>query len=373
MARAPTRRMNVFERYLSLWVAACMALGVAIGRAFPGVVGTVRDLQFGEGSQINIPIALLIWLMIYPMMLKIDFASIRGVGRRPTGLIVTLIVNWLVKPFSMAFLGWLFFKHLFLPLIGPQLASEYVAGVIILAAAPCTAMVFVWSHLSDGDPAYTLVQVSVNDLIMLVAFAPIVKFLVSGAAGLEVPFSVLLYSVFVFVVIPLALGSLSRAWLIRLKGPEWFTERFLAAFQPVTVVALLATLVAIFAFQAENITTRALHVALIAIPILIQVYFNSGLTYGLMRLLRVPYPVAAPGALIGASNFFELAVATAIALYGPGSGAALATVVGVLVEVPVMLSVCRFCVATRPWFEGSSLAGARTVGAHPVEPVPDRD
>jgi arsenite transporter len=356
MARSVAKRMNVFERYLSLWVAACMALGVAVGKAFPGAVATIRDLQFGEGSQINIPIAILIWLMIYPMMLRIDFASIRGVGKRPTGLIVTLVVNWLVKPFSMAFLGWLFFKHLFLPLIGPRLAAEYVAGVIILAAAPCTAMVFVWSSLSDGDPAYTLVQVSVNDLIMLVAFAPIVKLLVSGAAGLEVPFSVLLYSVLVFVVVPLALGSLSRGWLIRRRGAPWFNGRFLVAFQPVTVVALLATLVAIFAFQAENITTRGLHVALIAVPILLQVYFNSGLTYGLMRLLRVPYPVAAPGALIGASNFFELAVATAIALYGPGSGAALATVVGVLVEVPVMLSVCRFCVATRPWFEATAAA-----------------
>jgi ACR3 family arsenite transporter len=296
--------------------------------------------------------------MIYPMMLKIDFASIRNVGRRPRGLMVTLVVNWLVKPFSMALLGWLFFKHVFLPLIGQQLASEYVAGVIILAAAPCTAMVFVWSYLSDGDPAYTLVQVSVNDLIMLVAFAPIVKFLVSGAAGLEVPFSVLLYSVLIFVVIPLALGLLSRAWLIRRQGAEWFNRRFLGFFQPVTVAALLATLVAIFAFQAENITTRGLHVVLIAIPILIQVYFNSGLTYGLMRLAHVPYPVAAPGALIGASNFFELAVATAIALYGPGSGAALATVVGVLVEVPVMLSVCRFCVATRSWFDGVTVIDA---------------
>lgn len=351
MAPPSAKRMNVFERYLSLWVGACMVLGVALGKLFPGAVDLTRGLEFGRGSQINVPIAVLIWLMIYPMMLKIDFASISGVGRRPTGLIVTLVVNWLVKPFSMALLGWLFFRHLFLPLIGPRLASEYVAGVIILAAAPCTAMVFVWSYLADGDPAYTLVQVSVNDLIMLVAFAPIVKFLVAGAAGLEVPFSVLLYSVLVFVVVPLALGSLSRAWLIRRRGGDWFANRFLPAFQPVTVVALLCTLVAIFAFQAENITTRALHVALIAVPILLQVYFNSGLTYGLMRLLRVPYPVAAPGALIGASNFFELAVATAIALYGPGSGAALATVVGVLVEVPVMLSVCRVCVATRPWFE----------------------
>ncbi len=263
---------------------------------------------------------------------------------------MTLFVNWLVKPFSMAFFGWLFFRHLFLPLIGPELASQYIAGVIILAAAPCTAMVFVWSYLSDGDPAYTLVQVSVNDVIMLLAFAPIVKLLVSGASGLEVPFEVLLYSVLVFVVVPLVAGAVSRQLLIGRRGREWFDDRFLPRFAPVTVVALLVTLVMIFAFQAENITTRWFHVVLIAVPILIQVYFNSSLTYGLMRLLGVEYAVAAPGALIGASNFFELAVATAIALYGPGSGAALATVVGVLVEVPVMLSVCRVCVATRHWF-----------------------
>jgi ACR3 family arsenite transporter len=345
-----TKRLNVFERYLTLWVALCMVAGVVLGKALPTLTGFVRGLEFGAGSQINIPIAVLIWLMIYPMMLKIDFSSIIRVGQRPRGLVVTLVVNWLVKPFSMAFLGWLFFNHLFLPLIGPELAGQYTAGVIILAAAPCTAMVFVWSYLSDGDPAYTLVQVSVNDLIMLVAFAPIVKFLVAGAAGLEVPFKVLLYSVFIFVVIPLVAGSLSRSALIRRKGIEWFTNRFLTVLHPVTVLALLATLVLIFAFQAENITTRMFHVLLIAIPILIQVYFNSSLTYSLMRLFRVPYPVAAPGALIGASNFFELAVATSIALYGPGSGAALATVVGVLVEVPVMLSVCRVCVATRHWF-----------------------
>jgi ACR3 family arsenite transporter len=256
----------------------------------------------------------------------------------------------------MALLGWLFFTRVFAHWIPPALGAEYLAGVIILAAAPCTAMVFVWSQLSDGDPAYTLVQVSVNDLIMLFAFAPLVKFLVSGAAGLEVPFSVLLYSVLVFVVVPLALGSASRAWFLRTRGTAWFEKRLLPAFQPVTIVALLVTLVAIFAFQAENITSRALHVALIAVPILLQVYFNSGLTYGLMKLFRVPYAVAAPGALIGASNFFELAVATAIALYGPGSGAALATVVGVLVEVPVMLSVCRVCVSTRGWFEAGQSA-----------------
>ncbi|MBZ5589413.1 MAG: ACR3 family arsenite efflux transporter [Acidobacteriia bacterium] len=348
---SPAKTMNVFERYLSVWVAACMVLGVLIGKALPGLVGVLRGLEFGSGSHINVPIAVLIWLMIYPMMLKIDFASILGVGKRPRGLAVTLVVNWLVKPFSMAFFGWLFFKHLFLPWIGPELASQYIAGVIILAAAPCTAMVFVWSYLSEGDPAYTLVQVSVNDLIMLVLFAPIVKFLVSGASGLEVPFKVLLYSVAIFVVIPLAAGSLSRALLIRRKGVEWFTNRFMAVFHPVTIVALLATLVMIFAFQADNITTRWFHVILIAVPILIQVYFNSALAYGLMKAARVEYAVAAPGALIGASNFFELAVATAIALYGAGSGAALATVVGVLVEVPVMLSVCKVCLATRGWFE----------------------
>ncbi len=345
------KRMNVFERYLSVWVALCMVLGVAIGKLAPGLVGALRDLEFGDSSHINVPIAVLIWLMIYPMMLKIDFTSIVNVGKRPRGLFVTLFVNWLVKPFSMAFFGWLFFKHLFLPLIGPELASQYIAGVIILAAAPCTAMVFVWSYLSDGDPAYTLVQVSVNDLIMLLLFAPIVKFLVSGTSGLHVPFEVLLYSVVIFVVIPLVAGSLSRRFLIRRKGVDWFNQHYVARFAPVTVLALLATLVLIFGFQAENITTRWFHVILIAIPILIQVYFNSSLAYGLMRLFRVPYAVAAPGALIGASNFFELAVATAIALYGAGSGAALATVVGVLVEVPVMLSVCRVCVATKHWFE----------------------
>ncbi len=342
--------MGWFERYLSVWVALSMVLGVSIGRLFPGMTRLLRGLEFGTGSQINVPIAVLIWLMIYPMMLKIDFASVKHVGTRPAGLFVTLFVNWLVKPFSMAFFGWLFFRHVFEPLIGAKLASEYIAGVIILAAAPCTAMVFVWSYLADGDPAYTLVQVSLNDLIMLVAFAPIVKLLVSGASGLEVPFQVLLYSVIIFVVIPLAAGTASRRLLVRRRGRDWFDTRFVPLFAPVTVLALLATLVMIFAFQAENITGRWFHVLLIAVPILIQVYFNSSLTYGLMRLFRVQYAVAAPGALIGASNFFELAVATAIALYGPGSGAALATVVGVLVEVPVMLSVCRVCVATRAWF-----------------------
>lgn len=271
-------------------------------------------------------------------------------GKKPRGLLVTLFVNWLVKPFSMALLGWIFFKHVFLPLIGPQLADQYLAGVIILAAAPCTAMVFVWSYLTDGDPAYTLVQVSINDLIMLVFFAPIVGLLVAGASGLHVPLQVLLYSVIAFIVIPLTLGSVSRVVLLRRKGREWFEHVFLPFFHPITTIALLATLVLIFAFQADNLTRRWFHVLLIAVPILIQVYFNAGLVYGLMRWLRIPHNIAAPGALIGASNFFELAVAVAITLFGPESGAALATVVGVLVEVPVMLSVCAACNRTRHWF-----------------------
>jgi ACR3 family arsenite transporter len=344
------KRLGIFERYLSLWVGLCMVVGILLGRAAPGMMDTLRGLEFGEGSQINIPIAILIWLMITPMMMKVDFGAIRQVGRRPRGLFITLFVNWLVKPFSMAALAWLFFKVVFSPWIPASDADQYIAGCIILAAAPCTAMVFVWSYLSDGDPAYTLVQVSVNDLIMLVLFAPIVRFLVSGASSLEVPFMVLLYSVIVFIVIPLAAGVALRQGFIRTRGTDWFEKVLLPGFAPVSMMALLATLILIFAFQAGNILTKPVHVALIAVPILIQVYFNSSLTYGLMRYFKVEYAVAAPGALIGASNFFELAVATAIALFGPESGAALATVVGVLIEVPVMLSVCAVCNRTRHWF-----------------------
>jgi ACR3 family arsenite transporter len=343
--------MNRFERYLTLWVALCMAAGILLGKAAPDFVGALRGLEFGRDSRINLPIAILIWLMIYPMMLRVDFASIAGVRRRPPrGILVTLFVNWLVKPFSMAFLAWLFFRHVFSGLVSGAEGDQYIAGCIILAAAPCTAMVFVWSHLTGGDPAYTLVQVAVNDLIMLVAFVPIVQFLVAGASSLVVPFQVLLYSVLVFIVIPLAAGTLLRALLVRRRGRSWFEQTLLPRFAPLTITALLATLVFIFAFQSDNITGRFLHVLLIAVPIALQVYLNSALAYGLMRWLKVDYSVAAPGALIGASNFFELAVATAIALFGPQSGAALATVVGVLVEVPVMLSVCRACNRTRHWF-----------------------
>jgi len=351
------KRLNYFERYLSLWVGLCMLVGVLVGKALPDLVDRLRRIEFGAGSQINIPIAVLIWLMIIPMMMKVDFASIRDVGKKPRGLLVTLFVNWLVKPFSMAFIAWLFFRYVFAAWIPLADADQYIAGCIILAAAPCTAMVFVWSYLTDGDPAYTLVQVSANDLLMLFLFAPIVRFLVSGASSLHVPFQVLLYAVGVFIVIPLAVGSALRAWFIHAHGQEWFEKTLLPRFAPVSMLALLATLVLIFSFQSDNITGKPLHVILIAVPIILQVYFNSSLTYGLMKFFKVRHAVAAPGALIGASNFFELAVATAIALFGPGSGAALATVVGVLVEVPVMLSVCSVCNRTRHWFPETEAVG----------------
>jgi ACR3 family arsenite transporter len=327
-----------------------MLVGVLVGKSLPEFTGQMRSIEFGAGSQINVPIAVLIWLMIIPMMMKVDFASVRDVGKKPRGLLVTLFVNWLVKPFSMALIAWLFFRLIFSRWIPPADADQYIAGCIILAAAPCTAMVFVWSYLTEGDAAYTLVQVSVNDLIMLILFAPIVRFLVSGASSLHVPFEVLLYAVGIFIVLPLAAGSALRTWFIHAHGREWFETRLLQRFASVSMLALLATLVLIFAFQADNITGKPFHVVLIAVPILLQVYFNSSLAYGLMRMFKVRHAVAAPGALIGASNFFELAVATAIALFGPGSGAALATVVGVLIEVPVMLSVCSFCNRTRHWF-----------------------
>ncbi|KAB2887266.1 MAG: ACR3 family arsenite efflux transporter [Desulfobulbaceae bacterium] len=350
------KKMSFFDKYLTVWVAICMMVGVAIGKAVPDTVAALRSLEFGTGSQINIPIAVLIWLMVYPMMLKVDFSSVLNVGKNPKGLFVTLFVNWIVKPFSMALIGYIFFRLVFSPWISPDEADQYIAGSIILAAAPCTAMVFVWSYLTDGDPGYTLVQVSVNDLLMLLLFAPIVKFLVAGASNLIVPFSVLFTSVVVFIVIPLAAGVLTRTWLMKARGSQWFNGTFLPTLHPVAISALLATLVLIFAFQADNITGKLFHVLLIAIPITIQVYFNSSLAYGLMKWLKLPYTVAAPGALIGASNFFELAVAVAITLFGPESGAALACVVGVLVEVPVMLSVCSVCNRTRHWFPKSSPA-----------------
>lgn len=343
---AAEKRLDFFERYLSVWVALCIVIGIGFGKLFPGVVEVLSKL---EVSHVNLPIAVLVWLMIYPMMLKIDFSAIAKVGDKPKGLLITLFVNWVVKPFSMAFLGWLFFKQLFIGLIGADMANQYMAGVIILAAAPCTAMVFVWSYLTDGDPAYTLVQVAINDLIMLVLFAPIVMFLL-GVSDIVVPKDVLFMSVLLYIVIPLVAGYLTRRVLISSHGEEWFNTKLLAPLKPVTIIALLATLIIIFAFQGEVITSNWFSIVLIAIPILIQVYFNSSLAYGLAKYFKVPHSIAAPGALIGASNFFELAVAVAISLFGLQSGATLATVVGVLVEVPVMLSVCSFCNRTKHWF-----------------------
>ena len=349
VAAIEPKRLAVFERYLTVWVLVCMVAGVAFGKLLPDLTASLGKLEFGQGSQVNVPIGILLWLMIYPMMLKVDFSAIGGVAKRPKGLMVTLLVNWLVKPFSMALLAWVFMQHMFAAWIDPETAKNYTAGLIILAAAPCTAMVFVWSYLTDGDPTYTLVQVAVNDLIMLVAFAPIVMFL-CGVAHVVVPAKVLITSVVVFIVIPLTAGWLTRAVLLKSRGQEWFERKFLPKFHPVMIGALLLTLVLIFAFQSKNLTSRWLAVVLLAVPIVIQVYFNSGLTYLLMRRLRVAHNVAAPGSLIGASNFFELAVAVAITLFGADSPAALATVVGVLVEVPVMLSVCKICNQSRGWY-----------------------
>lgn len=341
------KRLDFFERYLSLWVGLCIIVGIGLGKLFPSAIHALSQMEI---SHVNLPIAVLIWLMIYPMMLKIDFSAILKVGERPKGLLITLFVNWIVKPFGMALLGWIFFKNLFLPFIGTELANEYMAGVILLAAAPCTAMVFVWSYLTDGDPAYTLVQVAINDLIMLVLFAPIVMLLL-GVSNIVVPKDVLFMSVMLYIVIPLAAGYLTRRFFLGTKGEEWFNTKFLAPLKPVTILALLATLVIIFAFQGEVILGNWFNIVLIAIPITIQVYFNSGLAYWLAKYFKVPHSIAAPGALIGASNFFELAVAVSISLFGLKSGATLATVVGVLVEVPVMLSVCNFCNNTKHWFE----------------------
>ena len=362
VAAIEPKRLAVFERYLTVWVLVCMVAGVAFGKLLPDLTASLGKLEFGQGSQVNVPIGILLWLMIYPMMLKVDFSAIGGVAKRPKGLMVTLLVNWLVKPFSMALLAWVFMQHMFAAWIDPETAKNYTAGLIILAAAPCTAMVFVWSYLTDGDPTYTLVQVAVNDLIMLVAFVPIVMFL-CGVAHVVVPAKVLITSVVVFIVIPLAAGWLTRTALLRSHGKDWFEQKFLPKFHPVMIGALLLTLVLIFAFQAKNLTSRWLAVLLIAVPIIIQVYFNSGLTYLLMRRLRVEHNVAAPGSLIGASNFFELAVAVAITLFGADSPAALATVVGVLVEVPVMLSVCNVCNRSRPWYQRGLAATNRMTNA----------
>ena len=338
--------MSIFERYLTVWVALCIVVGVALGHFFPGVFQQVGAI---EVASVNLPVAVLIWLMIIPMLVKIDFGALHEVREHWRGVGVTLFINWAVKPFSMAFLGWLFIGHLFAPYLPAEQITSYIAGLIILAAAPCTAMVFVWSNLSDGEPHFTLSQVAVNDLIMIFAFAPIVGLLL-GLSAITVPWDTLFLSVVLYIVVPVVIAQFVRKQLLA-KGGEAALQAALQRLGPVGLVALLATLVLLFGFQGEQIIRQPMIIALLAIPILIQVYFNSGLAYLLNRKFGVAHCVAAPSALIGASNFFELAVATAIVLFGFESGAALATVVGVLVEVPVMLSVVKIVNRTKGWYE----------------------
>ena len=329
------KQIGFFEKYLTIWVVLCIAAGIAIGHIAGDKIRLVSDLEI---YRVNIPVAILVWLMIYPMMLQIDFSSLKDVGKRPKGLILTVVVNWLIKPFTMAFFAWIFFTKIYAAFISPDLAGEYIAGAILLGAAPCTAMVFVWSYLTDGDPNYTLVQVSVNDLIILVAFVPIVGLLL-GITNIEIPYNTLVASVVIFVVVPLAAGYITHKTLIAKKGEEWFKNSFLPKFKPVSILALLVTLILLFAFQGTNILKNPLIILLIAIPLVIQTYFIFFITWIGGRKLKLPHAICSPAAMIGASNFFELAVAVAIALFGLQSPAALVTVVGVLVEVPVMLSL----------------------------------
>ena len=345
--------IGFFEKWLSVWVALCIVAGIALGNAAPGIFRTLADLEY---ASVNLVVAVLIWAMVYPMMVNVDFASIRHIGDRPKGLVITLVVNWLIKPFTMAALGVLFFEVLFADLISPKDAQEYIGGLILLGAAPCTAMVFVWSQLTRGDATYTLVQVSVNDVIMIFAFAPIVALLL-GVTDISVPWETLLLSVGLYVVIPLAAGYATRAQLVRhagrKEGGEQAVARFVSAIKPFSVIGLLATVVLLFGFQGNVILDRPLVIALIAAPLIVQSYGIFIIAYGAAWAWRVPFNVAAPCALIGTSNFFELAVAVAISVFGLNSGAALATVVGVLVEVPVMLSLVAFANRTRSAFPAS--------------------
>ena len=345
--------MGFFERYLSVWVGLCIVAGVGLGYTMPGVFASIAALEY---AHVNLVVAVLIWLMIYPMMVQIDFASIKDVGKKPKGLILTLVVNWLIKPFTMALLGWLFFKGIFADWVDPQTATEYIAGMILLGVAPCTAMVFVWSHLTKGDANYTLVQVSINDLIMVVAFAPLTAMLL-GVTDIAVPWDTLLLSVALYVVLPLVAGYFTRRQLetknnkVQKSGStNGAVDALVSKFKPFSVIGLLLTIVILFGLQAETILAQPQDIVLIAIPLLIQTYGIFAIAYFAAKRLRLPHNVAAPACMIGTSNFFELAVAVAISLFGLHSGAALATVVGVLVEVPVMLSLVWFANRTRHWF-----------------------
>lgn len=351
----PASPLGLFERYLSLWVALCIAAGVGLGIAVPGVFQTIANLEY---ASVNLVVAVFIWVMIYPMMVNVDFASIKDVGRKPKGLCITLVVNWLIKPFSMAALSILFFEYVFAELVEPETAKEYMAGMILLGVAPCTAMVFVWSQLVRGDANYTLVQVSINDIIMIFAFAPLAAFLL-GVTDIVVPWETLLISVVLYVLIPLIAGYITRKKLDS-TGDHQRIARFTEQVKPFSIIGLLATVVLLFGFQAQTILDKPLVIALIAIPLLIQSYGIFIIAYAWGYLWRVPFSTAAPAALIGTSNFFELAVAVAISLFGLHSGAALATVVGVLVEVPVMLSLVAFANRTRQKFDRENINATNT-------------
>lgn len=338
--------ISFFEKYLTLWVAICIVVGIAIGQWLPFIPETLSKFEY---ANVSIPVAILIWLMIFPMMLKVDFQSIKDVGKRPKGIIITCVTNWLIKPFTMFGIAYLFFYVIFKALIPAELAKEYLAGAVLLGAAPCTAMVFVWSYLTKGNAAYTLVQVAVNDLILLVAFVPVVAFLL-GVGGISIPWDTLILSVVLFVVIPLVAGIITRITVVKRKGIDYFNDVFVKKFNNTTIGGLLLTLIILFSFQGETILNNPLHILLIAIPLILQTVLIFFVAYGWAKWWKLPYDVAAPAGMIGASNFFELAVAVAISLFGLQSGAALATVVGVLVEVPIMLMLVRIANNTRKWF-----------------------
>jgi ACR3 family arsenite transporter len=347
VAKGETSGIGFFEKYLSLWVILCMAAGVLIGRFLPGIPAFLGRFEY---VSVSIPIAVLIWLMIYPMMLKVDFQSIKNVGKNPKGLFVTWVTNWLIKPFTMFGIAWLFFFVIFKALIPQDLARDYLAGAVLLGAAPCTAMVFVWSHLTKGNAAYTVVQVATNDLIILIAFTPIVAFLL-GIGGVTIPWDTLLLSVVLFVVIPLLGGAVTRNTVIKRRGLDYFEKSFIPKFGNITITGLLLTLVIIFSFQGDIILNNPLHIVLIAVPLIIQTFLIFFIAYLAGKALKLPHDIAAPAGMIGASNFFELSVAMAISLFGTTSPAALATIVGVLTEVPVMLILVRIANNTRGWFD----------------------
>ncbi len=347
MAKQKTGGIGFFEKYLTVWVIICMVVGVLIGNFLPAIPEFLGNFEY---ANVSIPIAVLIWLMIYPMMMKVDFQSIKNVGKNPKGLFVTWVTNWLIKPFTMFGIAWLFFFVIFKGFITPDLATDYLAGAVLLGAAPCTAMVFVWSHLTKGNPAYTVVQVATNDLIILIAFTPIVAFLL-GVGGVTVPWDTLILSVVLFVVIPLAGGVITRNVITKSKGVEYFEQKFIPKFSNVTVIGLLLTLTLIFSFQGSVILENPVHIVLISVPLIIQTFLIFFIAYIASRALKLPHNVAAPAGMIGASNFFELAVAVAIALFGTDSPVALATIVGVLVEVPVMLILVKIANGTSHWFK----------------------